>query len=158
LWHPGSVRTLALVRRNSTASILGIALVAAAVTTPAGQAFTGPAIQPPAELRGAPVLVELRRVDATALSVLRRANARLISSQIALWRLPRETSPAAVRLLVRTGSVVGVEREQYADAAAAPVFDDPLYGTEWWRAAVGAEASTPPGPESPSPSSTAAST
>ena len=72
------------------------------------------------------------------------ARARQVSSQLQLWRVPERTAADTLRRLTSTGVVAGAEREQLASASAGPPFDDPLYSTEWWRAAVGADAATPP--------------
>ncbi len=75
--------------------------------------------------------------------MLRRSHARLVSSQLGIWLIPKPTAEP-LRRLIHLGVVAGAEPERYAEPAASPPFSDPLYSTEWWRAAVGAEAGTPP--------------
>src|SRR5207248_7169477 len=114
------------------------------VATPVARPFAGPTIESARELRGAAVLVELRSSSPEALRVLHAAHAHLVSAQLALWRVPRAGAGAALRRLNRTELPLGAEREQFGVPSEGPLFDDPLYSTEWWRADVGADAVTPP--------------
>jgi len=94
------------------------------------------------ELDGAPLLVQLARgrQAAAAPLALRRAGARLVSETLRIWVVPASNAQRVVAPLIRGGAVVAVERNRTRRRAATPGFTDPLWPSEWWRAAVGADA------------------
>jgi hypothetical protein len=51
--------------------------------------------------------------------------------------------------VVATGGVLTAERDRVLRPSRSVDFADPLVPTEWWRAAVGADRATPPGPGKP---------
>jgi len=71
-------------------------------------------------------------------------DATLVSRRLSLWRVP-STVVSAVGLKL---SARGVVRAVEPDRTLAPlrVSEEPLVGREWWRAAIGADRVTPPGP------------
>ncbi len=135
------MRTLERVR--FVCAIATFVLVAA-LATPVALAFAGPTVAPARDLRSGAVLVELTHVTSAARETLRRSGAELVSAQLRVWLLPQRSAFVAVRRLERAHVVAGAERLRIARPAATAPFSDPLYPTEWWRAAVDAEAVTPP--------------
>ena len=135
------MRTLGCMRLRT---VLCVVIVSFSVATPVARPFAGPKIESGRELRGAAVLVEFRSSSREARRVLHAAHAHLVSAQLALWRVPRASAGATLRRLNRAGLLLGAERERFGIPSEGPLFDDPLYSTEWWRADVGADAVTPP--------------
>ena len=113
-----------------------------------------PGAQTVQDLRTYPrTLMELNRAPTGGLAFgLHEAGARLISPQLALWRLP---SPAAARLLPELraqGLLRSVTPDlplRADDQRPLLTCPDPLCPQEWWWTAVGADRWTPPGPGFP---------
>jgi subtilase family protein len=79
----------------------------------------------------------------TAVPLLQRAGATEIGPELRIWRVPS----AAVAALRRAGVVRFSQPERMLKSTAVPV--EPLIDEQWWRAAVGADRATPPGPGKP---------
>jgi hypothetical protein len=124
--------------------LLSIAALASSFASPY-HGFSGPAIAPAHAFRASAALVELRGRSSLARPVLRRARARIVSRELRLWRVPKRSAVATVRALRHAHIIVAAEPERYAQTTMAAPFADPLYPTEWWRAAVGADGLTAPG-------------
>jgi subtilisin family serine protease len=89
-------------------------------------------------------LVQIDRAHVrSALPLLRQSHAVEIGPDLRIWRVPA----AAVRTLRRAGVVQFSEPERRLTSTAVP--SDPLVDEQWWRAAVGADRATPPGPGKP---------
>jgi hypothetical protein len=78
-----------------------------------------------------------------AAPLLRRAGGTEIGPELRIWRVPA----AAVPALKRTGIVSFSEHERLLKSTAIPT--DPLVDEQWWRASVGADKASPPGPGKP---------
>jgi subtilase family protein len=92
-----------------------------------------------AALERGPALVQLRPGAPVP------AGAQAVAPDLRIWRIPGSTLPR----LVRAGAVLTVEPDRVIAARRTLDFTDPLVPTEWWRAAVGADRATPPGPGKP---------
>ena len=68
----------------------------------------------------------------------------LVSPSQRIWVLPTRAAQRVLPGLLARGAVQAVEPDQPIELARATV--DPLVGHEYWRALVGADAVTPPGP------------
>jgi subtilisin family serine protease len=79
-----------------------------------------------------------------AAPLLRQAGGTEIGPELRIWRVPA----AAVPALRRTGIVAFSEPEQTLTSNAV-VPADPLVDEQYWRASVGADRATPPGPGKP---------
>jgi subtilisin family serine protease len=92
-------------------------------------------------------LVQIDRANVRAAApLLRQAHATEIAPELRVWRVPA----AAVPSLRRAGVVAYSEPErQLVSTATAATPTDPLVDEQWWRAAVGADRATPPGPGKP---------
>jgi hypothetical protein len=89
-------------------------------------------------------LVQIDRAHVrSAMPLLRQAHAVEIAAELRIWRAPT----AAVPGLRRAGIVEFTEPERELTSTA--VASDPLVDEQWWRAAVGADRATPPGPGKP---------
>jgi subtilisin family serine protease len=99
------------------------------------------ALVAPAQGAGGTSLVKARP---SAGAVLRAAGGVELAPQLRLWRVPSD----AVGALRRAGVVQYAERERLL-ARSAVALDEPLAGTEWWRAAIGADGAPAPGPGKP---------
>jgi hypothetical protein len=121
------------------------ALLVLAVGVSAGMmAGTGQAARPN-------VLVALRpEAPAAASSILARAGGRLVARDLDLWTLPARSAAPALGALAGAGAVAYSEPEAtYTAAVSAVSADDPQLPQEWWRAAIGIDQLTPPGPGVP---------
>lgn len=124
--------------------LLAVLLVTAALTA----AAAAPAAAGPQDER---VVVSLRR-DArpAAAAALRAAGARLVDARLRLWELDLPTMGLALGALRARGELGIVQPVGTYDASALTVTAaDPLEAQEWWRAAVGVDTLTPPGPGVP---------
>ena len=123
------------------ALILGCVVALAAPATAFGRGFL-PSLPGPRELtalqRG-PVLVQLRAGAA------RPAGAAPIAPELRIWRVAGSALPS----LLAGGAVLTAEADRQLAPARSLDFADPLVPSEWWRAAVGADRATPPGPGKP---------
>jgi hypothetical protein len=119
-------------------SLYGLALVggpAAAASPPA---------EPPA------TLVRLTADAAcTEAAGLAHAGAHEVDARLRLWRLGPEVAKGLVQGLRARGSLVFAQKEQTYDVATVAETPDPLQGDEWWRAQIGIDGLTPPGPGVP---------
>jgi len=132
----------------AVATSAGAADTGLAAPSKAGRLFTGVPRAPLRslqELHGAPMLVQLARgrQAAAARFDLRRAGARLVSETLSIWVVPRSAAQHVVAPLIRRGAILAVERNRTRRRTAAVGFTDPLWPSEWWRAAVGADAAPP---------------
>lgn len=81
---------------------------------------------------------------------LHAAGATRVSSRIRLWRVPAAAGTDTVRALRRTDAIVSTHPERtYSASLSATGVPDPLVAQQWWRAAIGVEGLTPPGPGVP---------
>jgi subtilisin family serine protease len=104
-----------------------------------------------ASTTGADVLVRVRSTTApTSGAVLARAGGHLVARELDLWRVPARTAARAVQTLDTTGDIVFAQPERtYAAEVSRVEAPDPLAAQEWWRAAIGVDGLTPPGPGVP---------
>ena len=122
-----------------------VLLVALAATPPATAKRATAPPPPSAGLLELPrfrhALVQLERGS------LRGAGGTLVSPSLRIWRLETASALRVLPPLLARGAVRAVEpdRPLRVDALAA----DPLSFTETWRALVGADRATPPGPGKP---------
>ena len=136
LRHPLPV--IAPTRLLAVLSLSGLALVG----VPAAAA--SPLAEPPA------TLVRLAADAAcTEAAGLVRAGAHEVDGRLRLWRLEPEAAEALVPGLRARGSLVFAQKEQTYDVAAVTETPDPFQGDEWWRAQIGIDGLTPPGPGVP---------
>lgn len=139
----------------ATLAMLPVEPASAAPATKAGHAFLGPAMLGirTLEQRGSqtPVLLEVDRAHAAAAArVIRHAGGRLLSSQLLVWRIPAAAAHRLLPRLIDARALAGVEPVRRLETpASTTAFADPLFTTEWWRAEIGADALTPPGPGVP---------
>ena len=121
--------------------LLACLVVLAAPAAASGRGFL-PSLPGPrqlAALERGPVLVQLRPGASTP------AGAVPIAPALRIWRVAGSALPS----LVAGGAVLTAERDRRLAPARSNDFADPLVPTEWWRAAVGADRATPPGPGKP---------
>jgi hypothetical protein len=115
--------------------VVAAALVAACAASPVAVAQAG----------AGTTLVELRpSARCTEATTVLRAGATLIAPSLALYRVPNSTAGGLVRTLRAHGALRLATPNRPAGTLAATDFGDPLVATEWWRAAVGVDALTPP--------------
>ena len=119
--------------------VFAVVLAALAVPVQAGAAKVG-------VLRTTPGVLDLMALRGHAYALVqvprgeRVPGATLVSRRLGVWRLP---TARAQRVALRLEPVaVEPDRELAPQSAAA----DTLSGLEWWRAAIGADRVTPPGP------------
>lgn len=107
--------------------------------------------QTPSEGAGErPLLVALRAsADANAAAELAAVGAEVVDRRARLWRV-RPAAGETVASLTERGAVLFAEPERtYASVSVSATAADPLSEAEWWRAQVGVEGLTPPGPGIP---------
>jgi subtilisin family serine protease len=91
-------------------------------------------------------LVQLERGQAAKGAALaQRAGGTELARELRIWRVPA----AAVPALRRAGVVALSRPERLLRMTAQTETADPLVPMQWWRAAVGADTSQPPGPGKP---------
>jgi Subtilase family len=91
-------------------------------------------------------LVQLQRGHAAKGAALARsAGGREIARELRIWRVPADQ----VAVLRKAGVVARSRPEGLLQVKADTVIGDPLVSMQWWRAAVGADIPTPPGPGKP---------
>jgi len=91
-------------------------------------------------------LVQLQREHAVeGASLARSAGGTELAPELRIWRVPAAQVPA----LRKAGVVAVSKREGLLRPLADADLGDPLLSMQWWRAAVGADVSTPPGPGKP---------
>ena len=89
-------------------------------------------------------LVQIDRAHVrAAVPLLQRAQATEVAPELRVWRVRAAEVPA----LRRAGVVQYSEPEGQRTSTAVP--SDPLVDEQWWRASVGADRATPPGPGKP---------
>ncbi len=92
-------------------------------------------------------LVELTPSAACdSAGTLERAGATTISAELRLYRVENGATARVLPRLRACGAVRFVGLDRPAGTLAVTDFTDPLVPTEWWRAAIGVDALTPPGP------------
>jgi len=91
-------------------------------------------------------LVQIQREHAgDGAGLARSAGGTELAPELRIWRVPAAEVPA-----LRRAGVVSVSRpEGLLRTLADSDIGDPLLSMQWWRAAVGADVSTPPGPGKP---------
>ncbi len=100
--------------------------------------------------RPAHTLVQLRAsAGCDGAADLLSAGATVVSGELRLYRLPAAVAREVVPALRTRGAVARVQPDRLVGTVARIDFDDPLVGTEWWRAAIGVDGLTPPGPGKP---------
>jgi subtilase family protein len=128
------------------AGTVAVALLAALTAAPA--ALAERAASPPPSSTG---LLELPRFEYTLVQLkggsLPVDDARLVSPTLRVWRLTTKTALQVLPRLLSKGLVSAVEPDRPLRFAAVEA--DPLSGTETWRAQIGADRATPPGPGRP---------
>jgi hypothetical protein len=92
-----------------------------------------------AALQRGPVLVQLKAGARVP------AGAQPVAPELRIWRVRGSALPS----ILAGGGVLTAERDRVLAPARSADFADPLVPTEWWRAAVGADRATPPGPGKP---------
>ena len=147
-----------VVRRLGVLPLLFVLATGAAHAAPprkAGSAYLPGPLPSGRSLARAPAsgsyLVELDRVRAPlAAPLLRAAGGVLLSRDLRLWRVPAGGLRPIEARLERAGLVRTLEPERVLMPTAAQAsYTDPLFPSEWWRAAVGADAAEAPGPGKP---------
>jgi len=139
---------------------LAPALIALVFASPAAAAgipnHRGTPVQPlrSQSLDGHRALVELNApLGGGARFALHAVGAKLISPQLALWRLPNAATARLLPALRAQGLVRSVTpdvaRQPLAVKRALDACAEPLCGNEWWWTTVGADRWTAPGPGFP---------
>jgi subtilisin family serine protease len=125
-------------------SILAIAAVTAAATL--GLAGSAGAAPRSSQL----VLVELVPSAAcTDAALVAAAGGTLVAPELALYTVPEAAAGDLVATLGSRGTLRFSEPNGPAGSLSVADFADPLVATEWWRAAIGIDGLTPPGPGKP---------
>ena len=75
--------------------------------------------------------------------------ARLVDSELRLWRIPAGREAQVVPRLRASRALVFAQQEREYVLASAADFADPLVPDEWWRPVVGVSELAPPGPGVP---------
>jgi hypothetical protein len=135
-------------RRRSRLALAAVSLVAlggaaggSALTTSATRVPVGPERF---------VLVELTRgAAASDATVLRRAGATLVSSELRLFRIATAPAARVLPALRARHALRLTEPDSVAGSLAVRDFTDPLVGQQWWRTNLGLTTLTPPGPGKP---------
>lgn len=117
------------------------ALVAAAAVI--GARDTAPATAASSTPRDTLVQIDRSRVR-DALPLLGRHGASIVSSSLAVWRVPARSAPRLVPLLRRDGLLVRAETDMLARPVGHLGAGDPLIRP--WLTSVGADRAEPPGP------------
>jgi hypothetical protein len=95
------------------------------------------------------VLVQVRHHCGCA-ATLRAAGGELVSSTIAVWRLPAAAAPAVLSALERRGLVGRVQPDRTLARRGQTPLGDAVPASDWWLAAIGVDrAPEPPGPGKP---------
>jgi len=95
-------------------------------------------------------LVELTpAARCTQAAYLTAAGGRLVAPELGLYAVPNATAGAVLSTLRARRALRLTAPNRPAGTLAVEDFSDPLVLTEWWRAAVGVDALTPPGPGKP---------
>jgi len=119
--------------------------LAAAATSAIGPSAAG-AIDAPAR----PTIVRLTAAAACVEPArLTRSGAERIDTDLRLWRIPADAAPGLLQGLRARGAVAAAQRETTYAVEQAEVTADPLLIDEWWRAQIGIDGLTPPGPGIP---------
>jgi hypothetical protein len=123
-----------------------VALLAALAAAP-----TAPAQRAGAATTSSTGLLELPRYEYSLLQLnrgsLELTRASLISPTLRIWRLRTQDALLVLPALLSRGAVQAVEPDRPLRVSA--VAADPLSPTETWRAQLGADRVTPPGPGRP---------
>ena len=134
-------------RAGVTAALLLIACVAPSAATAA--ALRAKAAHP-VRSDGRPGVRELMALRGHPYALLEGTRgagipgATLVSRRLGIWRLPTTTATRIGLSLSARGIVRAIEPDRELTPQRALV--EPLAGFEWWRAAVGVDRVTPPGP------------
>ncbi len=115
-------------------ALLLAVVVAGIVGSPASAAGSSPT-----------TLVELRPSARCADAVLvTEAGGALVAPSLGLYLVPDSSASRLVPLLRRRGTLALSTPNRDVGHLAVTDFNDPLIGTEWWRATIGVDALTPP--------------
>jgi subtilisin family serine protease len=105
---------------------------------------------PAAAADGPATIVRLTADTACAEAAeLAAAGAELIDTELRLWRLEPDVAAGVLPALRARGSVSAAQVERSYTVAATTATPDPLQAEEWWRAQIGVDGLTPPGPGVP---------
>ena len=92
-------------------------------------------------------LVELtREALCTQAAFVRASGGRVVAPELGLYVLPAAASDRVVARLRERGALRLSAPNRPAGSLATTDFGDPLVPSEWWRAAIGVDALTPPPP------------
>ncbi len=133
-------------RDNRTSMIVQrvVVVVLAAASIAAGGTASGPAR---AAAAGEVVQLKVARTRGGG-ALLARAGATQIDSQLRLWSVPARAGD--VLPLLRSRDMIATEQpERIYEIDRATLTPDPLELDEWWRAQIGIDGLTPPGPGIP---------
>jgi hypothetical protein len=96
------------------------------------------------------ILLELRTSSSCdGSAVLRRAGATTVSKALRLYVLDGASAAEVVPRLRACGAVRFAVPDRPVGTLSVTEFADPLVSSEWWRAAIGVAALSPPGPGKP---------
>lgn len=99
---------------------------------------------------GPATAVQLTAAATCAESVrLAAAGGTLVDAKLRLWRLPPAVAARELGPLRARGSVADAQPVRTYRATATAESPDPLQADEWWRAQIGIDGLTPPGPGIP---------
>ncbi|HET9242433.1 MAG TPA: S8 family serine peptidase [Gaiella sp.] len=80
---------------------------------------------------------------------LEAAGAHVVDAKLRLWRVSASTARTVVSDLRARGSLAAAQRERTYTVSTTAAVPEPLEPEEWWRAQIGIEGLTPPGPGVP---------
>ena len=80
---------------------------------------------------------------------LEAAGAEVIDAKLRLWRVPSSIAQTVVAKLRIRGSLAAAQAERTYTVTASAAVPEPLEPEEWWRAQIGIDGLTPPGPGVP---------
>jgi subtilisin family serine protease len=112
-------------------------------------AAVGPHAADSAGRSGAMIVRLTPAAACTESADLIHAGAEQIDAQLRLWRLPPDVVATVLPGLRARGAVTAAQRERTYTVQRADVTPDPLEVDEWWRAQIGIDGLTPPGPGVP---------
>ena len=80
---------------------------------------------------------------------LAAAGAEVVDVKLRLWRVPAGLATGVLSALRERGSLAAAQVEHTYSVTATTATPDPLQAEEWWRAQLGIDGLTPPGPGVP---------
>jgi hypothetical protein len=119
-------------------------IVITLVAAPSAAAFAHAAAPQAARPGRGATLVQLSAPGDALSPALRAAGARLVSSDLDVWRVPAATSAGAVRELRAEGVLADAEPDQRIVDFTHLSQGDPLIPQEWWIHDVGFDQAEPP--------------